>query len=144
MKVRELEISYGRVISDIDGRKVTSPEVVADVLRDFIGDAPEERFVVVYLDSRHRATSVQEISRGTINASLVHPREVFRGAILNNSAAIVIAHNHPSGDSEPSPEDREVTERLVSAGKLLGIRVLDHVIIGDENYSFNANGEMGN
>jgi len=143
VKVRELKISYGETIYNVDGRKVTSPDVVADVLRNFIGDAPEERFVVAYLDSRHRVTGVQEISRGTINSSLVHPREVFRGAILNNSAAIVVAHNHPSGDSQPSAEDRQVTTRLVAAGKLLGICVIDHVIVGDDYYSFNANGEMG-
>ena len=82
------------------------------------------------LDSRHRILGITEISRGTLTASLVHPREVFKAAILANAAAIIVAHNHPSGDVTPSSEDDKVTKRLREAGKVMGIRVLDHVIVG--------------
>ena len=130
MIVREIEVRYGKSIAKVDGRKVTNAAVAAKVLEDFIGDRPQEVFAAVLLDGRHRVTGVVEISVGTLTASLVHPREVFRAAILKNSAAIIIGHNHPSGNTKPSPEDDKVTERLREAGTLLGIKVLDHVVIG--------------
>lgn len=91
----------------------------------------QERFVVACLDTKHRVQSVVEITTGTLDASLVHPREVFKPAILEGSSSIILSHNHPSGDTTPSKEDRTVTERLTEAGKLLGIEVLDHIIHGD-------------
>lgn len=94
-----------------------------------------ECFVLLTLDQKNRIIDQHLISMGTLTASLVHPREVYRPAILDSAAAVVFVHNHPSGDSTPSPEDKTITERLKSCGELLGIRVLDHVIIGDENYS---------
>ncbi len=89
---------------------------------------------MLLLDGRHRLIAAEEVSVGTLTASLVHPREVFRDAIRNAAAAIVLVHNHPSGDPGPSAEDRAVTRRLRSAGELLGIRVLDHVIVADRGY----------
>jgi DNA repair protein RadC len=94
-----------------------------------------ECFVLLTLDQKNRIIDQHLISMGTLTASLVHPREVYRPAILDSAAAVAFVHNHPSGDSTPSPEDKTITERLKSCGELLGIRVLDHVIIGDENYS---------
>ena len=93
-----------------------------------------ESFQSLLLDGRHRLISIHEISLGTLTASLVHPREVFREAIRNAAAAILIVHNHPSGDPSPSQEDRAVTLRLQAAGELVGIRVVDHVIVSAGGY----------
>ena len=87
--------------------------------------------MVACLDTKHRVQSVVVITIGTLDASLVHPREVFKPAILEGSAAVVLSHNHPSGNTEPSLEDIRVTDSLTEAGKLLGINVLDHIIYGD-------------
>ncbi len=91
----------------------------------------QERFVVACLDTKHRVQCVVVVTIGTLDASLVHPREVFKPAVIEGSSAIVLSHNHPSGNPDPSREDRQVTERLTDAGKLLGITVLDHIIHGD-------------
>ena len=110
----------------------------ADVFRHFhptLRDAPTERFLVVLLDGRHRLMRHELVSQGTLTASLVHPREVFRPALRESAAALVLVHNHPSGDPAPSAEDREVTARLVRAGELLGIPVVDHVVIAERGYT---------
>jgi len=91
---------------------------------------PCECFVVLYLDTKGRLLLQREVSRGTLSSSLVHPREVFAPALVRRAAAIVVAHNHPSGDPEPSADDRTTTRRLQRAGRLLGIEVLDHVVLG--------------
>jgi DNA repair protein RadC len=93
-----------------------------------------ESFVVVMLDIKQRITDTHLVSTGSLDASIVHPREVFKAAVVANAAAIILVHNHPSGDYQPSKEDHEVTERLAAAGKILGIQVLDHVIIGSGGY----------
>lgn len=116
------------------GQAIRAP---ADVQRHFQPrwrDRRRESFHALQLDGRHRLLSVEEVSVGTLTASLVHPREVFRAAIRNAAAALLLVHHHPSGDPSPSPEDRSVTERLVAAGRLLGIRVVDHVIVADNGY----------
>ncbi len=97
-------------------------------------DRRRESFHALQLDGRHRLMAVDEVSVGTLTASLVHPREVFREAIRNAAAAVLLVHHHPSGDPSPSAEDRSVTDRLVAAGALLGIRVVDHVIVADGGY----------
>jgi DNA repair protein RadC len=91
----------------------------------------QEKFVVACLDTKHRVQSVVVVTVGTLDASLVHPREVFKPAFIEGSSAVVLSHNHPSGNTTPSREDHEVTNRLTEAGKLLGITVLDHIIHGD-------------
>ena len=88
-----------------------------------------EHFVVVLLNARHEAIGIETVSIGSLNASIVHPREVFRPAIIQSAASVVLAHNHPSGDPEPSEEDLTITKRLVEVGELVGIGVLDHVIV---------------
>ena len=116
------------------GEAVLSP---ADVHRHFhprLRDTPHERFVVVLLDGRHRWLRDVVVSQGTLTASLVHPREVFRPALREASAAVILVHNHPSGDPTPSREDVEITARLVRAGELLGVHVLDHVIVAERGY----------
>jgi DNA repair protein RadC len=107
---------------------------VVGLLRAFLGDDPRERFTAVYLDTRHRPIAVHDAHVGTCDSSPVHPREVFGPAVALAATAIVVAHNHPSGDPTPSQEDRAVTERLRQAGELLGIGLLDHVVIGDRRY----------
>jgi len=94
----------------------------------------KEQFHIVMLDGKNRILREERISEGILTASLVHPREVFAPAIREAAAGLVLIHNHPSGDPEPSPEDREVTRRLVAVGELVGIRILDHVIVGDGRY----------
>jgi DNA repair protein RadC len=93
-----------------------------------------ESFFLVMLDARHRLLSVQLISTGSIDSTPVHPREVFSPAIRDGAAAVVVAHNHPSGDPSPSPEDRRVTDRLRATGELVGIDLLDHIVVGAERY----------
>lgn len=106
------------------------------------GRIPREReaFAILMLNARHKTIGFYLVSIGTLNSSAVHPREIFRAAIAVGAARIVLAHHHPSGDSSPSPEDREVTKRLTECGELLGITVLDHVVIGDRNYYSFADG----
>lgn len=100
-----------------------------------------EVFVVIALDTRSNTIAVQEVTRGLVDASLVHPREVFRAAVALGATSIIIAHNHPSGDPTPSEEDRAVTRQIVAAGQLLGITVYDHVILGSGRFvSFSATG----
>ena len=108
-----------------------SPSEAAPILRDYIGDVDREVFVVAMLTTRHRVLGLHTVSVGCLTASLVHPREVFKPAILSGCAGLVISHNHPSGDPEPSGEDLALTRRLASAGSLLGIEILDHLVIGE-------------
>ncbi len=118
----------------VAGTAMRSP---VDIFRHFqpeLRDLRQERFVVVLLDARHRVMRTEVVSQGTLTASLVHPREVFRPALRDAAAALVLVHNHPSGDPTPSREDREVTIRLSRAGEILGVRVLDHVILAERGY----------
>jgi DNA repair protein RadC len=110
-----------------------SPQEVWKSLTD-IRDNKKEHFVVFYLDSRNKEIAREVISVGTLSDSLVHPREVFEPAIKHSTAQIILAHNHPSGDPAPSPEDIEITHRIVEAGKILGIEVLDHVIVTKDSF----------
>jgi len=95
----------------------------------------KEHLVGLYLNARHELIHKEIVSIGTVNASIVHPRDVFAPAILHNATAVIVAHNHPSGDATPSPEDRDVTHRLKEGGRLLGISVLEHIIITEYGYS---------
>jgi len=110
----------------------------AEVLRPLFSGLDREQFVVLMLDAQHRAVGINVVSLGSLTASVVHARETFKAAILANAAAVIVAHNHPSGSVEPSSEDVELSRRLREAGELLGIRVLDSLIIGAGNaiYSF--------
>jgi len=109
---------------------IEKPQIVAALIRDDLRLRSEERFVALLLNTRHRLIRVETISTGTLDASLLHPRELFRPAITANAAAIIVAHNHPSGDPTPSSADIQVTREIVKAGALLKIPVLDHIIIG--------------
>lgn len=109
---------------------VRSGEDVYDLLHNRIAHETQEVFYAIYIDTKGRVIESREISRGTISSALVHPREVFAPALVCGAAAVIVAHNHPSGDPEPSADDRTTTKRLVRAGRLLGVELLDHVIIG--------------
>lgn len=126
--------------------EAAGPREAAALVRSFIPAGDErEHFVAVLLDNRRRVKGVVTVSIGTLTASLVHPREVFRPAIVAGAAGIVVAHNHPSGDCRPSQEDRAATRRLKEAGDLLGIPLLDHVVIGGGDgafYSFREEGAL--
>ena len=110
---------------------MTSPEVVKAWLRLHLHPQTRECFMVLYLDNRHRLIASETVSVGTFNATIVYPREVVIQALCHQSAAVVFAHNHPAGDPTPSESDRTLTDRLVNALDMVGIRVLDHLIIGD-------------
>ena len=114
--------------------QMTSPRAVAEFLLPQYGNRRVEQFGVLLLDTKHRVLRSTVLSIGTLDASIVHPREVFREAVAGGAAAIVLFHNHPSGDPEPSSDDTRLTERLAAAGMLMGINVLDHVILGDARY----------
>ena len=117
--------------------KILSSSVQAAQLFDFLRRESKEHFWSVHLDVRNRILYLDCVSVGSLSASVVHPREVFKSALLSSAAAILFVHNHPSGRLDPSPEDRELTRRLKEAGELLGIRVLDHLIVGqDGHFSF--------
>lgn len=114
------------------GPSITTPEQCAKFLAH-VEDLAQEAFIVLTLNTKNCATGTHLISIGTLNSSLVHPREVFRVGIMDNAASMILAHNHPSGDPTPSAEDIKVTRQLVSAGEIMGIKVLDHVIIGSSD-----------
>jgi DNA repair protein RadC len=114
--------------------QMTSPRAVAEYLMAQYGNHRVEQFGVLLLDTKRRVLRSTVLSVGTLDASIVHPREIFREAVAGGAAAIVLFHNHPSGDPEPSREDTRLTERLIAAGALMGIDVLDHVILGDARY----------
>ena len=120
--VKEDTIKYGDTA-------MRSPDEVAQLARDVMGlhEAAEENFVIVCLNTKNKIAGIHTISVGSLNSSIVHPREVFKAALLNNASGIICIHNHPSGDPEASREDIETTQRLVNAGTLMGIKVLDHM-----------------
>jgi DNA repair protein RadC len=138
-------LELGRRIGQVrnPGRPViSSPADVERLLRGRIGNLDRENFVVVLLNTKNEVIETSTVSVGTLGASLVHPREVFKPAIRASAASVILAHNHPSGKVEPSREDREVTRRLGEAAGILGIEVLDHVIVGDGYYSMKEHGML--
>jgi DNA repair protein RadC len=116
-------------------RTLRSPGDAARLLREYLRGADRERLVCLLLDARSRVQGVHTLSVGTLTESLVHPREVFKAAIAGNAASLILGHNHPSGDPEPSPEDVATTKRLAEVGKTLGIEVVDHLILGEPGYT---------
>jgi DNA repair protein RadC len=123
-----------------DRARIRGPDDVYRFMAPRLQDLPHEEFHALLLNTQHRVLRVAMVSRGILDASLIHPREVFRPAILENAASVVLVHNHPSGDPTPSPEDRAVTRQLSEAGRTMGIRVLDHLVIGAEGWSSASGG----
>lgn len=135
--VRERSSGYSRPSLNT---KITTAEDVYVELSEY-RECDREHFIAITLDGASRIIKIRVISIGTLNQSLVHPREVFRPAILDNAAGIIVAHNHPSGQTFPSVEDKQITKRLQEAGKIIGIELIDHVILtGDDFYSFREEG----
>lgn len=115
-------------------KKINKPADVFKLLKPLIGDKKKEHFVVLSLDTKNNIISLDTISIGSLNISLAHPREIFQAAIKNSAATIILVHNHPSGDPTPSDNDLKITKRLLEISKLLGIRLIDHIIIGQNSY----------
>ena len=124
------------------GTTLTKPAEAADYLKLKLAKFDHEVFVGVFLNNRHQIISCDELSHGTLDAASVHAREVVKAALLHNAAAVVFAHNHPSGVSEPSQADKNITERLKAALALIDVRVLDHFVIGESVVSFAEQGLM--
>ncbi len=123
-----------RVLKDKKTSILLSPKDVWERMSD-IRTSKKEHFVVFYLDSRNQEIQREIISIGTLNESLVHPREVFEPAIKNNTSSIILTHNHPSGNTEPSQADIEITKKLIHAGKILDIHIVDHIIVTEKTFS---------
>ncbi len=137
-------LELGRRALQGEGRRVlSSPRHVHEYARAY-ATASKEHFLAIHLTTRHVPSLLEIVSIGTINASLVHPREVFQRAIREGSANLILVHNHPSGDPAPSADDIDITTRLVKVGELVGIEVLDHVVLAGERYfSFREQGLLG-
>lgn len=124
------------------GTRYTAPQEVYETFR-FLMQETKEVFLTLHLDGKNRIIAVDMVSIGSLNQSIVHPREVFKSACLSNAAAVILIHQHPTGDPTPSREDISITNRLKEAGDLMGIRVMDHIIVGDGSYhSFVEQGNL--
>ena len=113
---------------------VKSPEDVVKIVKSQLKGKKKEHFLVLCLDTRNRLINCKPVSMGSLDTSIVHPREVFKEAVSSSAASVIFVHNHPSGDPEPSKEDVELTKRLVKAGEIIGIDVLDHIVVCDRSY----------
>jgi DNA repair protein RadC len=128
---------------DTETVTVSSVQSITEVLKGELLHADRERLLCLMLNCRHKIIGLEVISIGTLTASLAHPREIFKGAIIKGAAGIILAHNHPSGDPSPSEEDIRLTKRVSQAGQLLGVDVLDHIIIAETgHYSFKTSGVL--
>ena len=114
---------------------ISSPKDAYEMIKDQLQDLDREQFIIACLNTKNEPTNISVVSVGTLNKAIVHPREVFKTAILSNAASIMAFHNHPSGDTIPSDQDIQLTHRLVEAGELLGIKLLDHLIIGNRSFT---------
>ncbi len=137
LEVREIEYTYDK------RPKINSMDDVVRIVQPMIADANKEFFMALYLNTKNGVLKQEVISIGSLNANIVHPREIFKTACMISASSIIVAHNHPSGDPTPSREDIEITKKLHEAGKMMGIELLDHVIIGyDRYYGFKESGQL--
>ncbi len=123
--IKESSILYSK-------RKISSPSEAVIIGREVLDESDREKLLLCCLNTKNEPTDLNIVSVGSLNTSIVHPREVFKVAILSNSASIILFHNHPSGDSIPSKEDINITKRIKESGKILGIELIDHIILGDD------------
>lgn len=130
-RFRLLLVKDGPSITTTWDRQVREARDVAEFMAPLVAQLDREVFHVLFLNGRNTVVGLHVVSVGSLTAALVHPREVFKAAILANAAAVILVHNHPSGQAEPSAEDRALTRRLSEVGDLVGIRVLDHIVVGD-------------
>jgi DNA repair protein RadC len=142
--VREVEVKYKPAIDLPEPKRFHNSREIYHFLRHRMMSEPVEIFETIILDAKNCIICIDHISRGSLSTSCVHPREVFSNPVRLHAAAILMLHNHPSGDPAPSREDRDCTLRLCKAGQILGIRVLDHIVFGDNDYfSFADAGQLG-
>lgn len=135
MRVRELRVSDHPIPGVPQGRtRIQTPAQAAELFRPLLAHEACEVCMIALLDAKHHLIAIHTVHRGTLDTCSVHPREVFKAALLGNASGLMTAHNHPSGDSTPSPDDLLVFARLNESGALLGVDVLDHVIIGEGEY----------
>jgi len=126
--VRERRKGYGQC------RVARDPKAVVEAFKDHFQSLDREQVIAIVLDTKNHIQGFHVVSTGSLDSSIVHPREVYKIAVLSNASAIILVHNHPSGDPTPSPEDVSLTRRLKQAGDILGIKLLDHIVIGDDTY----------
>ena len=138
-----LEMRVNETHIEVASDQIKSPETAKSIFQALAGNKDREHFYSLMLDTKNQVKGYHCVSMGSLNAAIVHPREVFKAAILANAASVILCHNHPSGNVIPSREDKEITERLVEVGEILGIKVLDHIVVSyNDYYSFKANGDM--
>ena len=136
MHIREVRVSYGRRLPvRSQTLSLNSPREIVAVMAPVLENEVVEVCYVLFLTTKTGLIHYQELSRGNINTTLVHPREVYQAALLVNAACVVLVHNHPSGDPTPSPDDIAVTHRVRDAGQVIGIELLDHVIVGQDDFA---------
>ena len=124
----------GRRVKHISSAQILGPSDIANIVAPFVENPSQEHFIGVFLNTQHQVIHTKVLFIGTLNASLVHPRELFKEAVKVSAASVVVAHNHPSGDLTPSPADIEMTKQLKDAAQMIHIPLLDHVIVGDSGY----------
>jgi DNA repair protein RadC len=134
--VREKDVIYG-------AKTITSPEELASVVKRFLADTDREVFLTVNFSKANTINSIHIVSIGSLDRAIVHPREVFKAAILSNASSIALVHNHPSGRLIPSQEDIDITRKLVKCGEILNIKVVDHIIVSDDQHLSFAEGKIG-
>jgi DNA repair protein RadC len=133
-KFKETNIKYPE-LTEMPKKKISSPKDFFELFQPIFKEEPVEIFVVAWLSSANRIIGFEKVSVGNLNSSIVDPRSVFRSAIVSNSASIIVGHNHPSGNPEPSDEDVSITKKLVESGKVLGVHVFDHLIFAEDTYT---------
>lgn len=139
ISVREVSVNY-KHSKDLPSKFVNSPETAASIIRELLPNNSQEHFIALYLNGAHTVIGYSVVFTGTANACTVHPREVFQNAVALGAVALIVGHNHPSGNCEPSEADNAVTTRLKAGGDLLGIKLLDHTIVTDDkHYSYQEN-----
>lgn len=148
MKVQKYRLELVRESNgnyEFEKDKMSSPQDVCKLVNDIfkMNVQAEEVFICLCLDTKNKIVGAFEVARGALASAIIHPREVYKRALLCNAASMVVAHNHPSGSVDPSPEDNAITKRLFEAGELLGVKLLDHLIVG-ESYAYHSYKESGN
>lgn len=133
-KFKDTKINYPD-LSEMPKKKITSPADFYELFNPIMLEQPNEVFIVAWLSSSNRVIGFDIISSGNLNSSVVHPREVFRRAVVTNCASIIIAHNHPSGNPDPSNEDISITKKLIEAGKILDVPIFDHIIFAENSFT---------
>ena len=142
--IPQLEVSMVREVQVASPCYRCSEEVAESEIAKDLKKCDREKFICIHLNNKNQIISFEVVSTGSLTSSIVHPREVYKGAILSNAASVIFMHNHPSGDPEPSNDDLEITKRLEKAGEILGISVLDHIIVGPKRFfSFRGSNLIG-